>query len=274
MKIVDIGVIGESFMDFTIPSNFAKHALYYIPQYGHFYCDDRYCISRNTLDWLLMIYICEGTLHLKSRGNSYTAGKDSIALLDCRTPQRYYCKDTVDFMWFHFCGSHSDAYADYLFEQQGVVFPPDSEQTLRFQHIFSSVQSISGNEHMISADIHGLLSTLATSQQHLAHHQSLAPAVEYIRKNFAQPVSLDDLADQCCMSTSHLIRSFQRYLNCTPHEYLLSFRLNQSKKLLLSTSMSIEQIAEECGFNSASHFARSFRKNNGTSPSSFRHVHF
>ncbi len=273
MKIVDAGVIGESFMDFTIPSNFAKSALYYIPQYGHFYCDDQYYISRETLDWLLMIYVREGALHLESRGNYYVAGRDCIAMLDCRTPHRYYCKDSVDFMWFHFCGCSSNAYADYLFERHGVVFSPEQANTLRFQHIFSSVQSAFGNEHLISADIHALLSDLAASRQ-AAHHQALTPAVDYIQKHFARQISLDDLAGQCCMSTSHLIRSFQRYLNCTPHEYLLSFRLQQSKKLLVSTNMSIEQIAGECGFNSASHFARAFKKNNGASPSAFRQVHF
>lgn len=161
---------------------------------------------------------CWATFFMESHKNRYTAGPDSIALLDCRTPHRYYCQDSVDFMWFHFCGNHSGAYADYLFEQHGVVSPPPARRD--------------------------------------------------------QPVSLEDLADQCSMSTSHLIRSFQRYLNCTPHEYLLAFRLKQSKQLLLSTSMSIEQIAEQCGFNSASHFARAFRKNNGASPSTFRQVHF
>ena len=66
MKIMDAGVSGESFMDFTIPTEFAKRALYYIPQYGHFLCDGDYNISRQTLDWFLMIYVCAGTLHLEA----------------------------------------------------------------------------------------------------------------------------------------------------------------------------------------------------------------
>lgn len=76
------------------------------------------------------------------------------------------------------------------------------------------------------------------------------------------------------MSTSHFIRSFQKYLGRTPHEYLLSFRLLRSKQLLLSAELSVEQIADQCGFNSASHFARAFRKSNGISPSEFRKMQF
>ena len=88
MKIMDAGVSGESFMDFTIPTEFAKRALYYIPQYGHFLCDGDYNISRQTLDWFLMIYVCAGTLHLESRGGSAAAHADQIVLLDCRFPHR------------------------------------------------------------------------------------------------------------------------------------------------------------------------------------------
>lgn len=76
------------------------------------------------------------------------------------------------------------------------------------------------------------------------------------------------------MSTSHFIRSFQKHLGRTPHEYLLAYRLRQSKQLLLTTDLTMEQIAEKCGFNSASHFARAFRSSNNLRPSEFRRMQF
>ena len=76
------------------------------------------------------------------------------------------------------------------------------------------------------------------------------------------------------MSISHFIRSFKKYAGCTPHEYLLSYRLRQAKELLLSTDDTIERIAEQCGFHSASHFARAFRKNLSMTPSEFRNLRF
>lgn len=60
----------------------------------------------------------------------------------------------------------------------------------------------------------------------------------------------------------------------TPHEYLVAYRLMQAKQMLLTNQLSIEQIAELCGFHSASHFARAFRKNNGISPSEFKQMRF
>ena len=76
------------------------------------------------------------------------------------------------------------------------------------------------------------------------------------------------------MSASHLIRCFKKHLSCTPHEYLLQYRLRQSKRLLQATEDSIEEIADACGFNSASHFARAFKAVNGMTPTAFRALEF
>ena len=57
MEITDKGVLEGSFMDFTVPTEFAKHALFFIPQYGHFRCDGLNDICRESMsDWLLLAY--------------------------------------------------------------------------------------------------------------------------------------------------------------------------------------------------------------------------
>ena len=102
----------------------------------------------------------------------------------------------------------------------------------------------------------------------------LAPALKYIQRGYAQPIALEELAAHCGMSASHLIRCFKKHLSCTPHEYLLQYRLRQSKRLLQATEDSIEEIADACGFNSASHFARTFKAVNGMTPTAFRALEF
>ncbi|WP_367399863.1 helix-turn-helix domain-containing protein [Paenibacillus sp. 1781tsa1] len=56
----------------------------------------------------------------------------------------------------------------------------------------------------------------------------------------------------------------------TPMEYLLHYRIEQAKKLLLQTSWSVARIAEEIGFNHVSYFSSCFSKKEGISPSNFR----
>ncbi|WP_363673418.1 AraC family transcriptional regulator [uncultured Mitsuokella sp.] len=66
----------------------------------------------------------------------------------------------------------------------------------------------------------------------------------------------------------------QKTSRLPPHEYVLLYRLRQSKHLLQTTADSIETIAEKCGFNSASHFARAFKHVNHMIPTDFRHLDF
>ena len=277
VRIPDHGVWPQSFMDFSIPSEFARNALYFSPQFGHFICDSAYHVERSFLDQYLLLYVCTGALHIRYGGIETELRADQIGLLDCRQPHAYWCEDSVDFHWFHFNGCSSRAYTDYLYQRFGYVHTGPHVPPLR-EHFITVIRSTSGmlaNEHQISAGIHSILSGLATPRELAAAVSSLLePAIRYIHSHFAEELRLDLLAEQCRVSKSHLIRCFQRYVSCTPHEYLLQYRLRQAKHLLSSTDATVEQIAERCGFNSASHFTRAFRQSNGMPPSVFRTIRF
>ena len=277
MKIVDNGVIGASFMDFMIPTEFAKKALYYCPQFGHFYCDNHYRISRESLDLFLLMYVRSGTLWVETQGHTHRAGAGEAVLLDCRGPHAYYCKDSLDFLWTHFNGGSSAAYTEYLCGQNGVVFSRGQISTLDriLSDIFQRAQVDMADEHHISLLVNQALCCLADAvQESHAGDVLLQPAMEYIRGHYQERIDLERLAELCQLSVSHLVRCFKNCTNRTPHEYLLSYRLRQSKQRLSNSSATIEEIAEQCGFNSASHFTRAFRRNSGMTPSEFRKMRF
>lgn len=140
MKIVDIGVLENSFMDFLDPTPFAQKALYYITQFGHFYCNERYFIKRNYLDLFLLVYVVDGTLEVRASDMEVSVSKNQIAIVDCRSPHQYFSSDHCEFLWFHYNGSSSAAYLESLLEQYGIVFSGDHIQPLKqFQvHPFCS----------------------------------------------------------------------------------------------------------------------------------------
>lgn len=277
MKIVDNGVLDPSFMDFTTPSDFAKQNLYCTPQFGHFYCNQYYHIKRDYLDLFLLLYVCRGTLHLEVDGHHYIAGSNQILLLDCRQPHYYYCNDSVEFLWFHFTGNNSIQYVEFLNKQNDMIYSGNHIDQLRehFDAVLSYAMISPLNEHRVSMNILQILAKLAAPAQHIfVSNHFINPAVQYINAHYEEPIDLAELAAACNVSPSQLIRNFKKYLNCTPHNYLLGYRLRQSKQLLVTTSMSIEEIAEKCGFNSASHYARAFRAKETISPSEFRNMRF
>jgi len=277
MKMLERGVLDNSTINFQSPSRFAQNALYYVPQYGHFFCDNKYHIKRTNLDLYLLFFIKKGFLEVNSQQTSVTASAGSVVLLDCHTPHAYYCRDKVEFYWIHFSGCSSKQYCEYLTEQFGILHSGSQAEGMErlFHSVIYSNLHLAANEHSISSNIHSILANLAVPKRTLFLNElPISPAIEYIHSHFASILTIESLADMCHMSVYHFIRTFKRYLNMTPHEYLLSYRLNQAKQMLWTSSLSIEEIAIECGFNSASHFARAFKANSQTTPGQFRKMRF
>lgn len=272
MNIDDKGVLDGSVMDYVAPSKFALEALYYTKQYGHFHCDKQYRVERPFMDAMLMVLVQSGELVIETRGQCHRIQAQQIALVDCKYAHWYACDSAVDFLWFHFDGSASQAYYDLLFAENKWRCDASSRPHLKrhFDAIYLAQQSLDYREHEVSSQIHALLSQLAMEQRTTTLKRSLHDTLEYIHSHFASPLTVDGLAQASYMSVSQFIRAFKRYARTTPHDYILGYRLRQAKHLLTQTDHTIDSIADECGFSSASHFTRAFRKANQLTPSQYR----
>lgn len=82
--------------------------------------------------------------------------------------------------------------------------------------------------------------------------------------------SLEDLAKIAHISPPSLIRAFKKATGLPPLEFLIQLRIRQSMELLAGTSMTITDIAFECGFNDSNYFARQFRRVNRMSATEYR----
>ena len=83
-------------------------------------------------------------------------------------------------------------------------------------------------------------------------------------------IDRQELARHCRVSISTLNRLFQRYLKCSPGQYMLQQRLELAVRLLELGNMSIKQIAYEAGFSSPNFFNRIFRKYYNMTPKEFQ----
>lgn len=97
-----------------------------------------------------------------------------------------------------------------------------------------------------------------------------APVEEYIAEHYHETIQLGDIARIMGFSEGHFARTFRKRFDMTFVQYLTDYRIEQSKKLLTETHISIEQIAYRVGINSYSYFCTCFKRSCGISPGSYR----
>ena len=99
---------------------------------------------------------------------------------------------------------------------------------------------------------------------------ALRSMIEFIKINYCQKISINDIAAAGIVCRSSCYRIFRYNINQTPSEFLLSYRLERSIGLLSESSCSITDIASLCGFSSASYFTEIFRSRIGMTPTQYR----
>jgi len=107
-----------------------------------------------------------------------------------------------------------------------------------------------------------IIGTLQT-QGHLAFES-------IISANLYSGLSIDELAHLTTRSESAFKRDFRKWYKESPAKYIKRKRLEKSSVLLKNTQLQVNEIAWECGFETAAHFGASFRSFYGKTPKEFR----
>ena len=94
--------------------------------------------------------------------------------------------------------------------------------------------------------------------------------LDYVAEHFAGKITLEDLAAEAGLSPYHFSRLFKMTIGQGPHQFLMAYRIEQSKKMLAQPDRAMIDIAHSCGFSDQAHFSRVFKKFQGVAPSRYR----
>jgi AraC family transcriptional regulator len=98
----------------------------------------------------------------------------------------------------------------------------------------------------------------------------LRRVLDHVREHLPDDLSVSALAAVAAMSPHHFSALFRKSMDVTPHRYVLLQRVQHAKQRLEDPRWSVLEAALDSGFENASHFARTFRRLVGTSPSAYR----
>lgn len=97
-------------------------------------------------------------------------------------------------------------------------------------------------------------------------------SLQHINSNYNQDISITDLANLSHYNTEYFCKLFKKNVGVSPQNFLITKRLNAAKKLLISTSLSIKEIAFRCGYSDPLYFSKLFIKHIKCSPKKYREI--
>lgn len=284
-KTTEAGVHLESDRFFNTPSGVASQLFYYLTRCGHYYCNQQYAFSddfevgrlashRNNL----ILYICSGSMFISNAGQEGIAERGQVALLDCALPHYYTAREETEFLWLHIDGNNAHPFFEYicsLHSGRRIFSPPSSSATqtvmLQLLHSFSLPGLM--DEARQSQLIYRLLCDLIIlpqSQRSADDTDFTSKVVAFITQHLYEDLSIADIARHVSLSPSHVSRLFKARTGFSLHEFITLRRIDAAKELLLTTPLSVKQIAFEVGYHSEANFITSFSNKTGVTPAMYR----
>ena len=126
-----------------------------------------------------------------------------------------------------------------------------------------------------SMDVEQLLQCLGNmhsleSEKGAEYSEAVSAAVLYMESNFEKNISLSDVAKQIHLNAEYFSRRFKKETGYKFSEFLQKIRMEEARRLLLTTVLSVTEIAGRTGFNNDSYFSATFKKYFGENPNETR----
>lgn len=227
-------------------------------------------------DCNVILYIISGTCTVKTDGIPGTFEKGELHLV----PKGSSLEMTSGYnLTIHSCcfsASQEDGSDLFkLIKAPARIVPESRSKILGIFNDMEQTYKGSGNDSHRTVERIALLLELLIPFLQAAEEQPrdqllFTPVLLFIRNNIHRPISLEELATTMSQSPEHFSRSFREALKITPLQYLLKERINRAQELLTGSNLTVQRIGEQCGFNTPSHFAKTFKQITGLTPGKFR----
>src|SRR5678816_1729202 len=106
-----------------------------------------------------------------------------------------------------------------------------------------------------------------------SHRRAVERVITNARERLCEPFSLHDMSRVAYLSEFHFNRVFHQITGLPPAKFISAMRLDEAKRLLLNTHLSITDICFEVGYNSLSTFTRRFTQQVGLGPRAVSYTH-
>ncbi len=231
---------------------------------------------RGRLDYYF-IYVRYGTLTVYSGNESICVTEGSVILLPAKKPYKYSSSgaEHLGYFWVHFSGSDvASRLAEYKLDLFPAVYRAreDNHIPQRFQSIFDAYAK---GDVLRDRELSAMLDRLLITTSRAVNRDSLAAStlsrsIKHLAEHYNVELKIPELAKMEHLSVSRYNFLFKKQLGTSPKRYILELRMSSAADLLLSTDLSVKEIADMCGYSDAQFFAKTFKSYFAKTPTEYR----
>ncbi|HVU69912.1 MAG TPA: helix-turn-helix domain-containing protein [Ktedonobacteraceae bacterium] len=160
---------------------------------------------------------------------------------------------------------------DALLEQVGLALWRELEQPTAAGRLYAQTAAQMLAVHLLR-HYTTPIQQIKEPAQGLSAHQ-VQQVTEFVQAHLDQDLSLSALAQQIGFSAYHFARLFRRSTGESPHQFVLSQRIERAKALLSAADLPLAQVALASGFANQSHLTQAFKRSLGLTPAAYREEH-
>lgn len=237
--------------------------------------------SEGVLNSYNLHLVFDGEGYVFHEGQRIPMGRGSGFLFPRGAYQQYGC-DPVrpwEVRWVHFDTAISLPLLEEADQSRGYFFTFDPEAGLvpGFEELYRLSEAYeTRNEPRLSALLYEILVTLLQNSEPLNGsvppeiRHSIRSTADRIHNECQRPWSLESMARLAGYSSYHFLRLFRTIMGKTPNRYLTDCRLARAKLLLVSTDLTVAEIAAQSGFQQSSYLIKVFKQMEGMTPNQYR----
>ncbi|MBS4207992.1 AraC family transcriptional regulator [Bacillus sp. FJAT-50079] len=171
----------------------------------------------------------------------------------------------------NFLLSHNTLYGHYA-GKGGLSAPQSHYMTEKYAILIEHSDTISQLEQLHLNMLHDYSDS--TIRIKTNENTSIVEKAEnYIEMNFAEDISIEEIARNIHVHPSHLMRVFKKEKGITISHFRSKRRIKEAKQLLTYSTLSMTEIAMIVGFSSPQYFSRIFKREEGVTPLEFKRKH-
>ena len=248
---------------------------------GYAECEPLHSYGPATRPNYIIHYVMGGKGIYQVGEKKYHISKGQVFLIEPESLTFYQAdkEEPWTYLWVGFGGTEAKSFIqDIGLNSRQLVCQCEGGEELK-EIVFSMLKhtkSTTENLYYLQGRLFDFFSVLAREitlrqfEDDTTESMHVQEAIDYIKNNYSQGITVNDIADYLALNRSYLYTVFKKSLNISPKAFLTKFRISRAKEQLTLTYFSIEYIAHSCGYKSALNFEKAFKKETGGTPSQYR----